>query len=120
VDAIELARRQKAQLERTAKHLKRDEIIPAFYPPSLREHYEACWLLPDVHGRADEGWNGRVKGMLKQDFDRMRLKPTHNPPLWEELNRATDGGTANEKWRVLEKNCRNKLNQIAGENAPQV
>jgi hypothetical protein len=119
VDAIESARRQKHHLERTARHAKSDKVIPAFYHPSVRRHYQACWGLPDLRGKADQWWNGRVKDMLEEEFARMSQRPTHNPALWQELARATDGGTGSAKWRVLEKNCRNKLQQIAGKDTPQ-
>ena len=54
--------------------------------------------------------------MVSREFHRMKTNSTCNPGLWQELARATDNGTEKEKWRVLEKNCRNKLKQIAGEN----
>ncbi|MBI5386975.1 MAG: hypothetical protein HZA90_20065 [Verrucomicrobia bacterium] len=98
---------------------KADKIIPDFYHPSVCRNYEACWELPGLRGNADAWWNGRVKELLLEEFGRMSRQTTHNPGLWLELVRATDGGTEKEKWRVLEKNCRNKLKQVAGENPSQ-
>lgn len=117
VEEVESARRQKEHFERSAKyHCEGSEdIIPKHSHPDWRTLYEESWKLPELRGHADDWWKGRIRKMVRREFDRMRKNPTHNPGLWQELEKATDKGTEKAKWRALEKYCTNKIKQIAGE-----
>jgi hypothetical protein len=115
VEEIEWARREKESFELSAKLLNSEEIIPSHVHPDWRELYEESWKLPNLHGKADDWWEGRVKKMVKREFHRIMQNPSRNPALWQELVKATDGGTEFEKWHALEKYCLNKMKQIAGE-----
>jgi hypothetical protein len=114
VQEVEGARQEKQHFERAAKCHGEQDLIPDHVHPDWRTLYEESWKLPELRGNADAWWKGRIREMLRREFDRMRKNPTHNPGLWQELEKATDKGTENARWRALEKYCRNKLNQIAG------
>jgi hypothetical protein len=120
VEKVEWARGEKAHYERSAKFNDSDssdseDIIPSYVHPDNRKHYLESWKLPELRGHADEWWEGRVREMIKREFDRMRKNPTDNPALWQELERITNDGTDSAKWHALEKYCFNKMKQIAGE-----
>lgn len=121
VEKVEGARSEKKYFEESAKYndcADSKDIIPSYVHPDWRMLYEESWKLPELHGHADEWWKGRVREMVKNEFDRMRKNPHRNPALWQELGKATDNGTEKAKWHALEKNCLNKMKQIAGEASP--
>ena len=118
VEQLKSARNQKVSFERSAKYNHSEDLIPDDVHPDWRKLYEESWKLPELRGHADVWWKGRVREMVKREFDRMRKNPTYNPALWQELAKATDGGSEPAKWRALEKYCINKMKQIAGEAAP--
>lgn len=122
VEEVERTRREREYLEREAKFAGRDadDIIPDYFHPNVRKHYEESWSLPELRGKADVWWKGRIREMVKKEFERMRKNPTHNPALWQELAKVTDNGTEKAKWRALEKYCFNKIAQIAGETPASV
>lgn len=117
VEEVEHARRERAHFQRSAKFYctNPDDIIPEYFHPNVRKDYEESWALPELRGNADVWWKGRLREMVKKEFERMRKNPTHNPALWQELAKVTDNGSENAKWRALEKYCVNKIKQIAGE-----
>jgi hypothetical protein len=117
VGEVEWAWHQKESFELSAKLLNSEEIIPSHVHPDWRKLYEESWKLPELHGHADEWWKGRVRQMVRREFDRMRKNPTHNPALWQELEKITDHGTVSAKRAALDKYCFNKLKQIAGKPA---
>ena len=73
--------------------------------------------LPELKGNARTWWKMEVKAHVHREFERMQKNPLRNPGLWQELEKATDGGTKSAKRVALEKYCYNKLEQIAGKQA---
>ena len=114
VGDVQAARNRKEHFERSAKLHNSQEIIPNYFHSDWRQLYEESWKLPELRGHADEWWKGRVRTMVKREFERMRKNSTHNPALWQELSKTTDQGTDKARWHTLEKYCLNKLRQIAG------
>ena len=119
VEEVERARRARGHFERSAKYECEDseDIIPSYVHPDWRKLYVESWNLPELRGHADAWWKGRIREMVRSEFDRMSKNPAHNPGLWQELGKITDQGTEKAKWRALEKYCINKVRQIAGEAA---
>jgi hypothetical protein len=115
VEKVQGARREKEGWRYYAENMPSSDGLPLYVHPDHREHYLESWKLPELHGHADEWWNGRIKKMVQREFDRIKKNPTRNPALWQELENATDHGTDKSKWTALEKNCVNKMKQIAGE-----
>ena len=107
------ARRERVDLERTARHTGAKDIIPEFYRPAARRHLQECWALPDLTADVRAWWSDKVKPMVHTEFERLRQDPSRNPALWRELNRTTASGTDAEKRAALDKYCYNKLHQIA-------
>ena len=116
-DKVQGARREKDSWEYFAEDTPSSDGLPLYVHPDHREHYLESWKLPELQGHADEWWKGRVKKMVRREFDRMRKNPTHNPALWKELEKVTDHGTDSAKRAALDKYCLNKLKQIAGKPA---
>jgi hypothetical protein len=114
VNKIQGARREKNSWKFYAENTPSSDGLPLYVHPDHREHYLDNWKLPELQGKADAWWKGRVREMVRSEFDRMRKNPTHNPALWQELEKITDHGTDSAKRAALDKYCFNKLEQIAG------
>lgn len=83
------------------------------YYPTKYEHLLACAGLPELAAGPTTWWTQRVKPMLREQFDKLKTKPSLNAALWTELGRSTNQGTEGQRWKALSDNCRNKLNQLA-------
>jgi hypothetical protein len=117
VEKVQGARREKDSWKFYAENMPSSDGLPLYVHPDHRKHYLESWKLPELHGHADEWWEGRVREMVRYEFDRMRKNPTRNPALWQELEKVTDHGTDSSKRAALDKYCFNKLEQIAGKPA---
>lgn len=120
VAEVESVRREKEHFERMARYNNsensQDIFLSSLHPDNRANHLE-CWRLPALHGHADEWWEGRVRKMVRSEFDRMRRNPIRNPALWQELKKVAAHDTDSAKRAALEKYCFNKLEQIAGKPA---
>lgn len=118
VEEVERARREREHFEREAEYRHSAELLPPQMHAEHREHYTESWKLPDLRGHAEAWWKGRVREMVRREFERMKRNPLRNPALWRELEAVTAQGTESAKRHALEKYCSNKMKQIAGEAAP--
>jgi hypothetical protein len=73
----------------------------------------ACAALPEWE-KNPEAWRDQVLKMAKQEFDAIARNPKRNPRLWRELGKSgeTLRSTVKDRWRVLEKLCRNKFSRF--------
>ena len=72
-------------------------------------------MYAELKGNAKEWWRLEIKTWVHREFAKMSKNPHRNPALWQELDKATDGGSDSAKRAAFEKYCFNKLEQIAGQ-----
>ena len=105
--------------QQTAAYLNvsADEYIKSTHYPDLYEHVMACSRLPEWKQdkeTASHWWTKRVLPMVKEEFQKLVRDPSRHPALWEELQRRgeTRKNTTKDMCRTLEKNCKNKFEQL--------
>lgn len=114
VEKVQSQRREKDRFESSARFRNSKKIFPRYFHPDCRKVYEESWALPDLRGNAKAWWKGKIREMVKQEFNLAMKNPRRNPALWQSLI-LRHYRTMAQKWHALEKYCLNKMKQIAGE-----
>lgn len=83
-----------------------------FYPTKL-EGMLISSKLPCLKHSPEIWWNQRILPMVKEEFGRISKQPMRNAGIWQELKAKTRKDTPLAMRRLMEKNCHNKLHQIA-------